>query len=308
MAKINRLDGNVIAFSSGQQANERFVFGSSSVVSDELTDQYTAEAIRGWGTVGPSEFPPLQWFNSVAFTSTQFSAYLHQMGVAEWNVSQEYYMDSFVNRNGVLYKSKSNANTGNTPESSSEWVNAVMEQSLLTRVGQRAEIHSLQIPDWLLKADGSIVSRTVDDVLWAHASTSGLVIAQTIKDANPEQYAMYYGDGDGSTTFSLPNWYLGHFARGNPSGVALGDTLGDAIRNITGSASTFYRAAAVSSAGVLGSAIYGGTPAKVGAPGVDPGANYNIDIDVSRQVPTASENRPKSGHINVCIERGKIPS
>lgn len=184
-------------------------------------------------------------------------------------------------------------------------------QSLRYRVGQKAEIHSAQIPDWLLKADGSIVSRTVDDVLWSHAATSGLVIAQATKDASPEQYAMYYGDGDGSTTFSLPNWYLGHFARGNPAGVALGDTLSDAIRNISGS---FDATTDGSASGVLGggSGVFedDGTTANIPSTGNVGGGTRSprMTFNASRQVPTASENRPKSGHINICIERGKIPT
>ncbi|MEZ8190698.1 hypothetical protein [Vibrio sp. 1F279] len=227
---------------------------------------------------GAPSYPGQDWFNAVI---REFQTALTAKGVA-------FDPDKFDHLQKLLEASAVN--------------------SLQYRVGQKAEIHSAQIPDWLLKADGSIVSRTVDDVLWAHAATSGLVIAQSTKDANPEQYAMYYGDGDGSTTFSLPNWYLGHFARGNPAGVALGETQGDAIRNITGTASAFYKAVNIPSTGVLESTIYGNTPAATGVQGGDPGANFNIDIDVSRQVPTANENRPKSGHINVCIERGKIPA
>lgn len=185
-------------------------------------------------------------------------------------------------------------------------------RALQYRVGQRVEIHSAQIPAWLVKADGSTLSRGVDDVLWAHVENSGLLIAQATKDADPETYAMNYGDGDGSTTFSLPNWYLGHFARANPAGVALGEVQGDAIRSLSGG---FY----INSAG-------GGT---VSLATVNPSGVFNYDsigqrgevqvssiaqdtvgvnFDASRVVPVADENRPKSGHINVCIERGKIPA
>ncbi|PMM39156.1 hypothetical protein [Vibrio splendidus] len=174
--------------------------------------------------------------------------------------------------------------------------------SLQYRVGQKAEIHSAQIPAWLLKADGSIVSRTVDDVLWAHAATSGLVVAQATKDANPEQYAMYYGDGDGSTTFSLPNWYLGHFARGNPAGVALGETQGDAIRNITGKFGNVTGGASVPE-GAFRLSLSTATHIEGSVSGSDP----TWEFDAALVVPTANENRPKSGHINICIERGKIP-
>ncbi|MEZ8169081.1 MULTISPECIES: hypothetical protein [unclassified Vibrio] len=231
---------------------------------------------------GAPSYPGQDWFNAVI---REFQTALTAKGVA-------YDPDKFDHLQKLLEASAVN--------------------SLQYRVGQKAEIHSAQIPDWLLKADGSIVSRTVDDVLWAHAATSGLVIAQSTKDANPEQYAMYYGDGDGSTTFSLPNWYLGHFARGNPSGVALGETQGDAIRNITGATQTVH-------AQLLGNPttpIFNGAMSSIpkvvqGVSAALSGSSMYLssyDFDASRLVPTASENRPKSGHINICIERGKIPA
>ena len=180
-------------------------------------------------------------------------------------------------------------------------------QSLKYRVGYRVEIHSDTIPPWLLKADGSTVLRGVDDLLWIHASNSGLLISQALKDADPEQYAMYYGDGDGSTTFSLPNWYLGHFARGNPAGVALGETQGDAIRNITGSighiSESFDKSGSASGVFQKG----GGNPNQFTPISTDTSTTGYVTFDASTVVPTSTENRPKSGHINICIERGKIP-
>ncbi|MFA0056136.1 hypothetical protein [Vibrio echinoideorum] len=220
---------------------------------------------------GSPSYPGQDWFNAVI---REFQTALTAKGVA-------FDPDKFDHLQKLLEASAVN--------------------SLQYRVGQKAEIHSAQIPDWLLKADGSIVSRTVDDALWTHAATSGLVIAQATKDANPEQYAMYYGDGDGSTTFSLPNWYLGHFARGNPSGVALGETLGDAIRNITGYFDGSFNFA--SSAGPFFLENY----SEFSQATVPDYGFHSVNFDVSRVVPTASENRPKSGHINICIERGKIP-
>ncbi|MFA0157067.1 hypothetical protein [Vibrio sp. 10N.261.46.A3] len=208
---------------------------------------------------GAPSYPGQDWFNAVI---REFQTALSAKGVA-------FDPDKFDHLQKLLEASAVN--------------------SLQYRVGQKAEIHSSQIPDWLLKADGSIVSRTVDDVLWAHASTSGLVIAQATKDASPEQYAMYYGDGDGSTTFSLPNWYLGHFARGNPSGVALGETLEsqNKAHNHAISAPTSIAA----SGGSTGIILSASGP-----------ANWSTTSE------GGAEARPKSGHINICIERGKIPA
>ncbi|TKF30797.1 hypothetical protein FCV50_13400 [Vibrio kanaloae] len=209
---------------------------------------------------GSPSYPGQDWFNAVI---REFQTALTAKGVA-------FDPDKFDHLQKLLEASAVN--------------------SLQYRVGQKAEIHSAQIPDWLLKADGSNgISRTVDDVLWAHASTSGLVIDQATKDANPEQYAMYYGDGDGSTTFSLPNWYLGHFARGNPAGVALGETQDSQNKahahsiNINTSSAA---AVAPSGSGRYIEGFSGGT---------------------ATQSEGGTEARPKSGNINICIERGKIP-
>lgn len=94
MAKIERVDADFKAFASESQVNERFVFGSdptSPVMSDDLTANYTPEYLRGWQAgLSPSGFPYQQNFSSVNFISTQVMAYLHQMGIVEWNIKQEY--------------------------------------------------------------------------------------------------------------------------------------------------------------------------------------------------------------------------
>jgi hypothetical protein len=104
MAKINRFNGNVKAIAADSLTGERYVFGSDVTVSDELTDQYNAAMLRGWGIIGASDFPPLGWFNAQAFTATQFISYLHQMGIPEWNALQEYQIGGLATRTGVIYK------------------------------------------------------------------------------------------------------------------------------------------------------------------------------------------------------------
>jgi len=118
MAKINRFNGNVKAIAADSLTGERSVFGTTATVSDDLTDQYNAAMLRGWGVIGASDFPPLEWFNAMAFTATQFIAYLHQMGIAEWNGMQEYQTNGYVNRLGVLYVCKTADHVSATPPES----------------------------------------------------------------------------------------------------------------------------------------------------------------------------------------------
>lgn len=64
-----------------------------------------------------------------------------------------------------------------------------------------------------IKANGFEISRTTYADLFSEASSSDNFISQATKDADPEMYAGYYGDGDGSTTFTLPD-LRGEFVRG----------------------------------------------------------------------------------------------
>lgn len=117
MAKIVRYNGNLKAFASEQLTNERTLFGQVTIAND-LTSQITAQFLRGWGIVGPSDQPSLQDFNAAMYTNGQLLAYLHQMGVAEYNAGQEYFIGSVTQTGGVLYMSLTDANIGNTPSSS----------------------------------------------------------------------------------------------------------------------------------------------------------------------------------------------
>lgn len=113
--KITRYNGNLLAFASSALSTERTVFGDVTQ-SDVLTDNITADFFRGWGIVGVSEEPTKQDFNALGYTVSQLHAYIHQMGVPEWDVLQEYHTDSLTNRNGVLYFSQLDSNVGNDPE------------------------------------------------------------------------------------------------------------------------------------------------------------------------------------------------
>lgn len=121
MAKITRYNGNLEAPASAALGTERTIFGTGSQ-SDDLTDQFNSFLLRGWGIVGPSDQPTLQEFNAMGFTLGQLHAYLHQMGVAEYNATQEYHIGSIANVAGVLYVSLVDTNVGNAPASSpAQW-------------------------------------------------------------------------------------------------------------------------------------------------------------------------------------------
>jgi phage-related tail fiber protein len=147
-------------------------------------------------------------------------------------------------------------------------------------------------PAGYLKANGAAVSRTNYANLFAAIGT-------------------VYGAGNGSTTFNVPD-LRGEFLRGwdDGRGVDVGRTIGsaqgDAIRNITGGIGTSVLTWMNDVDGTLvGNGVIKGTlnrsiiPAGNGTSG---GYLSGVTIDVSRQVPTASENRPRNVALLACIK------
>jgi microcystin-dependent protein len=135
MAKITRYNGNLKSFASEQLTNERTLFGQTAI-SNDLTSQFTPEFLRGWGIVGPSDQPSLQDFNAAIYTNGQLLAYLHQMGIPEYNAAQEYYVNSVTQSGGVLYISLADSNIGNVPVSSpAQWANLSGQAASTTVAG-----------------------------------------------------------------------------------------------------------------------------------------------------------------------------
>jgi len=148
-------------------------------------------------------------------------------------------------------------------------------------------------PAGYLKANGAGVSRTTYADLFAIIGT-------------------LFGNGDGSTTFTLPD-LRGEFVRGLDdgrnvdTGRFLGTSQGDAIRNITGTFqvtdddSNNYRARVRNASGVFSANEVTGFPFSSGG---SPSATFDgeLNFDASDQVPTADENRPRNVALMYCIK------
>lgn len=144
MSKIERYAGNLRAFGSEAQGLERTLFGETTQ-ADDLTSQVTASFLRGWGIVGPSEHPSLEDFNAAMYAMSQFIAYQHQIGVAEWHAEQEYYIGSICTHGGVSYQSLENANVGNEPPST-KWTPVLTSKNGLANLGLGAGAPAIGIP------------------------------------------------------------------------------------------------------------------------------------------------------------------
>jgi len=114
MAKINRYTGDLKAFASNSTGTNRTVFGDVTQ-SDTLDDNVNADYFLGWEIVGVNDKPDKEDFNGLGFTLGQIHAYIHQMGVPEWDSLQEYPATAITNRNGAFYISQQ-IHTGQDPE------------------------------------------------------------------------------------------------------------------------------------------------------------------------------------------------
>lgn len=184
MSKIERFQGNVRAFASDAQGMERTVFGGTNQ-ADDLTSQITASFLRGWGIVGASEHPSLEDFNAAMYAMSQFIAYQHQMGVAEWHAQQEYHIGSICTHNGESYQSLQDANIGNEPPSSN-WTPVLTSKNGLSNLGlgtaatKDVGTGENQIPDMSSFGSGSGWSQLPNGKLLQWGTYTGSAITGTI--------------------------------------------------------------------------------------------------------------------------------
>jgi microcystin-dependent protein len=201
-----------------------------------------------------------------------------------------------------------------------EWVVerlATLESALSSLVASKdyvplGSIHwfpSLSYPDKYLPLEGQFLSRETYSALWAFAQASSNLVSDADWVLGNQNGA--FSDGDGVTTFRLPD-YRGYFLRNYDSEqsvdtdrASLGETQGDAIRNITGSID------AVSETFGDNAVVTGVFQKLPEARNVETFANADTGGDVgqllfdaSLVVPTADEVRPKNVAAVACIFAG----
>ncbi|KDM92902.1 phage tail protein [Photobacterium galatheae] len=96
-------------------------------------------------------------------------------------------------------------------------------------VGSVVEFSTNQPRSGYVKAQRIELSRSAYPKLWAVVQNASNLTAQAVIDADPKTYAAHYGTGNGTTTFTTPDYHLGHFRRGAKNGVAFGQTEGHAV-------------------------------------------------------------------------------
>ncbi len=132
MSKLTRFTQYL--FGSGAGSNEMAEFGSLAAASPTRYSGATVtpaliQALHasnfgtGWfGAVIGGNSPAIEDMNALCYLFAYQIAYIMQEGISEYDSLTTYYIGSYVNVSGILYRSKIDNNTGNTPSSNpSDW-------------------------------------------------------------------------------------------------------------------------------------------------------------------------------------------
>ena len=183
MAKIDRVK-NLAAFAGAAQANERTRFGMESQ-SDDLDSQITPEWLRGWGIVGVNDAPTMQDFNALGYTLSQLLAYLHQMGVAEWDDGQEYYTGAVCVHAGKAWQATQDNHGEQPTDGSPYWVRLLV-------AGDAA----------------GIAPRITDITVTVGAGGDYLTINAALEDLSAKYYPAYIAGGFTATVQLLSGFVM----------------------------------------------------------------------------------------------------
>lgn len=137
MAKISRALQKIFGSSGASSQFGQFgslAAGSPTTTKDPATIQALANYLTGWyGAVMGNNSPAIEDRNALDFLITRQLAYIFQAGVPEWEVGTEYHLNSYCQKEGVLFISLTNDNTGNDPYTSPANWRALSLQSSSSR-------------------------------------------------------------------------------------------------------------------------------------------------------------------------------
>jgi len=123
MAKLQRKDVKIFASNPNSATQVSTFLTAKNPTPDYSSDPNAIQNSnydKGWLAKGNDNLPQVEDMNGVMYSESYKNAYLYQMGIAEWNATDEYCINSFCQVNGVLYKSLVDLNIGNNPTSDDE--------------------------------------------------------------------------------------------------------------------------------------------------------------------------------------------
>ena len=123
MAKIERKTQKI--FAEYAATDELAVFGSmitgTPVYNDDIETLQSEAYTEGWQVaVAANEAPFMEEMNGVQYGFSKQLAYLFQQGIAEWDAGTTYYLNSFCQVGGVIYKSMQDENINHSPADDTE--------------------------------------------------------------------------------------------------------------------------------------------------------------------------------------------
>jgi hypothetical protein len=123
MTKIERKTQKI--FAGNADTDELAVFGSmisgTPVYNDDIEALQSEAYTEGWkAAVAANEAPFMEEMNAVQYGFSKQLAYLFQQGIAEWDAGTTYYLNSFCQVDGVIYKSMQDENINHSPADDTE--------------------------------------------------------------------------------------------------------------------------------------------------------------------------------------------
>lgn len=123
MTKIERKTQKI--FAGNADTDELAVFGSmisgTPVYNDDIEALQSEAYTEGWkAAVAANEAPFMEEMNAVQYGFSKQLAYLFQQGIPEWDAGTTYYLNSFCQVGGVIYKSMQDENINHSPADDTE--------------------------------------------------------------------------------------------------------------------------------------------------------------------------------------------
>lgn len=185
MAHLDRVNANVVPFSTNSTGTNRTVFGGVTQ-SDDIDDNYNSDFRLGWEIASVNDAPTKQDFNALGYTSSYLAAYLYQSGIAEWNANQDYFVNSQAKSpaNGFTYISKTGtpptANPGTTDPSldSTNWRLAFLDTANTVAFTPTDDYHptTKKTVDIKEQATTIVIASDADYTLDATENTFGRIV------------------------------------------------------------------------------------------------------------------------------------
>lgn len=123
MPKIERKTQKI--FGGNAESDQLAVFGSmisgTPVYNDDIEALQSEAYTEGWkAAVAANEAPFMEEMNAVQYGFSKQLAYLFQQGIPEWDAGTTYYLNSFCQVGGVIYKSMQDENINHSPADNTE--------------------------------------------------------------------------------------------------------------------------------------------------------------------------------------------